>query len=473
MSKFVAVAIIALFIFSCVDPATQPPVLSASQSATPVPQDSVQFPSPQVEFIVGPQLRTGSPLNPWPWFDSNATAAGRVLGKAFPASPPTDQEHFGGFTNYYDQVLTQYINAYRAANESERQEFLGYARKAADSWWKYAGIDQGRVRNWHGDTPGQLTPAPRMAALGGLILRALDGRPEMWDWIAEYAKAKLWLFLMPVRLNAPSNSIGTRDPGFVLLHAAWVAKVLPDSYPLQAGGTGNGVAVRQQLTADIQKWVRDYWRRLQVKGTGTTKDGAWPWSDETLRGITVPFHVGILLEGLIAVHRLTGQQEAKDAILASVTNLRTACWDPRPVTTFSELRNGDPNIKARWHSYNCHGGDVTNPTRYEAWPGNPADLSSGWPNGVKEAREINSTIMHAYGYAYFISGDPKFKEWGDDVFSASFGNKQGPGADGLTDLAYLIGNGSSAKSYNQNYRAAGRYLVWRLGRKNPTPTPTP
>lgn len=81
--------------------------------------------------------------------------------------------------------------------------------------------------------------------------------------------------------------------------------------------------------------------------------------------------------------------------------------------------------------------------------------------------------MHAFGYAYFITGERKYLDWGDDVFSASFGNKQGPGADGLTNLAYLVGNGSNAKSYNQNYRAAGRYLVWRLGRKNPAPTPTP
>ena len=187
MSKFVAVAMTALFIFSCGDPARQPPVLSVSQDATPVAQDSVQFPSPQVEFIVGPQLQTGSALNPWPWFDSNATAAGRVLGKAFPASPPADQDHFAGFTNYYDQVLTQYINAYRARSETERQEFLGYARKAADSWWQSAAIVKGTNRNFHGDVPG-----PTSAAIGSISfdtgrLSPVSDASAVWsavDWIS-------------------------------------------------------------------------------------------------------------------------------------------------------------------------------------------------------------------------------------------------------------------------------------------------
>ena len=481
MSKFVAVAMTALFILSGVAPATQPPLLSVSHTAATLAPDAVQFPSPQVEFIVGPQLRTGSALNPWPWFDSNATSAGHVLGKAFPASPPADQEHFAGYTNYYDQVLTQYINAYRAANESERQAFLGYARKSADSWWKSAAITEGRNRNWFGDVAGPTSAAPRMVSLGGLILRALDGRPEMWDWIAEYTKAHLSLYLMPIRLNDSSLQNGTRDPGFVLLHAAWVAKALPDSYPLEAGGTGNGIAVRQQLTAGVQRWVRNYWRRLQIKGTGTAKDGAWLWGGEangyTYRNFEQPFHVGLLLEGLVAVHRLTGQAEAKDAILASVAHLYLDCFDTRPVTVHPLLGKGDPNIKARWMAYFRYGSavaaDGTVTTTYDAWPGGGVDLSSGWPNGVKEARELNSTVMHAFGYAYFITGDPKYRTWGDDVFSASFGNNQGPGADGLTDLAYLIGDGTNAKSYNQNYRAAGRYLVWRLGSTIPTPTPTP
>src|SRR6476646_9583139 len=50
--------------------------------------DLVTFPTGEIEFIIGPQLRSGSSYNPVPWFDQNEAAKGIEFGEAFPANPP-------------------------------------------------------------------------------------------------------------------------------------------------------------------------------------------------------------------------------------------------------------------------------------------------------------------------------------------------------------------------------------------------
>ena len=50
--------------------------------------DSVTFPSAQVAFIIGPQLRMGTSQNPNPWFDTTQLSRGAVHGASFPAIPP-------------------------------------------------------------------------------------------------------------------------------------------------------------------------------------------------------------------------------------------------------------------------------------------------------------------------------------------------------------------------------------------------
>ena len=76
------------------------------------------------------------------------------------------------------------------------------------------------------------------------------------------------------------------------------------------------------------------------------------------------------------------------------------------------------------------------------------------PEQVRAARHLNSTVHHAFGYAYYVTGDEAFKRMGDDVFEASYGDQ----VDGIHCLA----DSPKAKDYDMNYRASGRYLVWRL-----------
>src|SRR5688572_20635194 len=133
------------------------------------------------EFIIGPQVAAGDS-----WFDRTQIAKARLHGEACPVTPPTDDNGLNSFIllHYYDLPLTLYI-AYRRTGDPT---FLTLFRKAADSWWKHpTWIGEGSVRPW----PDSAAPPPRHAGVGGLILRALDGRPEMWDWIVGYTQAHL------------------------------------------------------------------------------------------------------------------------------------------------------------------------------------------------------------------------------------------------------------------------------------------
>ena len=62
-------------------------------------------------------------------------------------------------------------------------------------------IKGGTVRNF--DSGG---PVPRHAGVGGLALRAMDGRPEMWDWINAYTRYHFDVWLKR-RINDPNSTM--------------------------------------------------------------------------------------------------------------------------------------------------------------------------------------------------------------------------------------------------------------------------
>jgi hypothetical protein len=395
-----------------------------------------QITTPQAQFIIGPQVPISNS-----WFDKTEVARAKAHGEAFPAEPPspmTDEYIFG---NYYDLALTEYIAYQRAGDPA----FLGYARKVADSWWKCAWIKQGSVRNF--DSAG---PAPRHASLGGLILRALDGRPEMWDWLNSYTRYHFDLWLKR-RVNDRTLYYGVREGAFMLHYAAWLAKVLPDSFPLQSGGTAkNGAALRAAYRANVEAVAVNYYGRLQ------RADGSWRWDDPDytdadggkLVGITQPFMIGLLLNALIDIHRLTANQNVANQIVKSCRYLYSA----------GPYRKDDPVPVAptkRWRSfwYFYHGGTTVNPKKYEKGGGSE-DGTQLWH--VSSERQSISTIFDAYGYAYLLTKDASFKAMGDDLFDAAF-----VGTDGIRGLAADNDRTHGPKNYNQVYRMGGRYLAWR------------
>src|SRR4030095_5764357 len=410
--------------------------------------------NPQADFIIGPQVPIGSS-----WFDTTELDRARAHGQACPTTPPTDPTALNDFIllNYYDLPLTEYI----AYSRTQDVTFLNFARKCADAWWQHpTWIGQGSIRPW----PDSSTPPPRHAGIGGLILRAMDGRPEMWDWINSYTRFHFDLWLKK-RISDPQLYYGVREGAFALHYATWLAKVLPDSFPLQAGGTqNNGARLREQYLADIEAVSVNYYARLQQA------DGSWRWDDPdyidqdggTLRGIMQPFMVGLLLNALIEVHRLSTNSTVKASIQNQITK---AC---RHLYSDGPYRKDETVIgltgqrwRAFWYFY--HGGTSVNPTKYENGGGSYTDISEGtWV--VNNERQGISTVFSAFGYAYQLTNDPFFLAAGDELFDSAFGC-----GDGFHDFA-----DADAKGYNQNYRMGGRYLVWRVaGNPSPSPSPTP
>lgn len=477
-----------------------------AQSASDTP---ATMPSPEVAFLVGPQVRSGtSSLPAASWFDQNASSRGLTLCSEFPdvahtpgnilisgtvsvtngsktvtgvgthfltegktyaiisngaagrlvkiiasvqsdtsltltlpwqgntltgqsiSSPTsTDMDNYQGYLNYYDFAFVQYTNYYRTGD----QRFLDCARKVADSWWSQPIIDYGR--NLISVTGDSL--APRSIALSGLILRALDGRPEMWPWITDYVDYQYHNWV-EVPTTWSGLYFGVRDGGFMLLYAADLGAVHPDP------------ATRSSFRSRALSGAVNYYARLQ----GT--DGSYRWnvddsapgSLDGFTGMEQPFMIGILNEGMIAVHRLTGDSVVKNAITKSVEHEYLRSYNPNGWRAMYYFIHGQFNTGVSCES-GC--GNAANP-----FP--PPDTGQ-----IIEARQLNATAISQFGYAYSITGDSRFRQWGDEIFDSTYG-----GGDGYRGLAAYRG-----KEYDESYRSGGKYLAWRTGGSFPTPSPTP
>jgi hypothetical protein len=523
------------------------------KSVLPVDQ-LAQYPSAEVAFICGPQLKAGSSLNPFPWFDSTALKMGTHYGEDAPRIAPFGpmflaknvwrntisgrvsvsarttvvtgkgtrftrdldltgpapgfnghfrirdgsgierivkvrsvesdtsltlaspwlfasvsdtvadtfyhELNFGNNTdhyylaNYYDTALVQYINYYRTRDP----KFLEYARKTADALWHSQWIGDGTVVQGHDDHL-----PPRAMAFAGLMLRALDGRPEMWDYLEREVRATFddWVYR---RKNDPKLYYDIRDDGYAQLYAVMMARVLPDTYALYPNGISNsttgtatdGAAKRKTYLAQTEDTAVNFFGRLQ------RADGSWRWNVEEsssnaaqqFRDVEQPFMVGLYLESVVLLHQLTPNLRIKATLVNQLTrSLRHLYRD-----AFETNHRVTDLPQYRWRSmvYYWGGGTVANPTEFS--PPAPKTTANADPDPIRAARHLNSTLHHAFGYAYYVTGDEAFRRMGDDVFEASYGDQ----VDGLHCLA----DSGKAKDYDMNYRASGRYLVWRLAHQS-------
>ncbi|HKP38600.1 MAG TPA: hypothetical protein VJT71_17205 [Pyrinomonadaceae bacterium] len=505
-------------------------------------QELVSYPSQEVAFICGPQLRSNSPLNPYPWFDSTATSKGASVAALLPAKAPrpltgtvsvnanssivtgngtrflseidlngpapfydrwlrivqggVEREvkissiqsntqltltanwsfasvsgtqantfhvhqgtlNFNDFERgmYYDTALTMYINYYRTNDAA----FLTQARKLADAWWSQEGVNFGTV------VSGPTNKPPFTAAYAGLMLRALDGKPEYWDYLYRQVRDKFDNYVK-IRRDNPTLYLDLRDGGYAQLYAVMLARVLPNSYSLYPNGTlsspaqtvSDGAQKRAALLADLEDLAVNYFGRLQKP------DGSWRWDiiQGPERNVEQPFMVGLYLESVILLHQLTTNSSVKTNLINQLTNsvrhlYNDAYEKDHPVTNF-------PPYKWRSFYYYWGGGTVTQPNLYN--PPAPSTTACGLSqcgdNSVSVARQLNSTIHHAFGYAYLATGDVQYKTMGDEVFGASFGDS--------TDTIRNLAADAGGKEYAMNYRASGRYLAWRIADPNPSTQP--
>lgn len=382
--------------------------------------DLVVYPNDSIAFILGPQIKARSAANPWPWFDDNAETMGLKHGRNYPSKIVADdgqtllvQGAEAYNRNYYDVGMALYGLYFRTGNV----EHLENARKLTDAFYDFLVYEKAK----YGGT------APRNMSFGGIMLRALDGRPDMWPHILEETRRQYngWLGL---RLDYPGLYLGVRDASYTLMYTTWLAKVHPDA------------AVRSEMRQKALDAATRYFVRLQEP------NGAWYWTDPIVKEgkekFAQPFMVGLLLEALTYVHQLTGDASVGNAIPKAITWLH------------AYYRINDPVVEKPGVFWRNH--------PYFVWPdgtwNSAMSLPGGWDtNTLREARQANSTLLHAYGYAYKITGDAKYRDWGDEVFAATYGKGQGPLADPYSNLADY-----QEKDYGQSYRSGGRYLAWRF-----------
>lgn len=448
------------------------------------------------DFILGPQVPISDN-----YFDQTFLTKARQHGEACPSAPPPkplspvepQRKEFSNdidynramgtwsevpvikawfndlnsfeLLHYYDLPLVVYNAHHRTGDAS----FLALARKTAGSWWQHPRwIDSGRQRLF----PDSATPAPRHAGIGGLIEYALDGHPELWDWINAYVRAAFdtWIKLRIPKPDAvnPQLHYGLREGAFALQYAAWLVKVLPDSFPLQAGGTAtNGAALRAQYLADIESACVNYFGRLQQA------DGSWRWNtspdeprDEdggTWVGIMQPFMVGLMTSSLVDAHQVVVTPSVKTNIENQIFK---ACKHLYLDGPYARITASNFGVLTRGFHYFYHGGTSVNPTKYAK-----GDIPNPWPTTerwhVESARQAISTVLPAYGYAYKISGDPFYRNAGDELWDACYS-----GRDGFRGMM-----ADTSKNFCQHARRGGSYLAWTgsdiVLPPLPTPAPTP
>lgn len=344
---------------------------------------------------------------------------------------------------YYDTALIEYINYYRTGDPA----FLTYARKLADALWESPNMDFGTV------TQGPNHLPPRSQAFAGLMLRALDGKPEYWDYLYREVRATFDHWLKRNRNNA-TLYYDIREDGYAQLYAVMLARVLPDRYSLYAHGTTaqptgeatDGARKRAALLADAEDIAVNFFGRLQ------RADGSWRWDIEGEKIVNTeqPFMVGLYLESAVLLHQLTKDPSVSANLRTQITRACQHLY--RDTYRGTEIVRDMPQYRWRGIWYFWGGGTIANPRAHERGSGDR--VTNGDPNAIRGVRHLNSTIHHAFGYAYAITGDASFRKMGDEIFGASFGDS----TDTLRNLATVGG-----KEYDMTYRSSGRYLAWRLG----------
>ena len=148
--------------------------------------------------------------------------------------------------NYYDNVAAYYALYYRSGID----DYLSAARTFADRWWENPMVNQGYASPGYGF-------GGRSSSIMGLVLRALDGRSEMWTGLRQ-----LWTNYMGA-LAGPDVEYGlwdTREMAYHLAVVSYCALFDPDT-------TTGGYRSRCK-TAIVNSFPATW--------TPDIRDGIWP-----------------------------------------------------------------------------------------------------------------------------------------------------------------------------------------------------
>ncbi len=410
----------------------------------------VAYANAEVEFIVGPQLRSGSDPAA-SWYDEVAARRAKFWAEKFLAEPLLV------VSNHYDLPLCLYTEFYRTADP----EYQRLARLVADKWWRGPNVNRGLP------VAGGDIPPPMYVGLMGLTLYALDGHPEVFGYLDRVTREWMDIRLLG-KINAPDIYTDMRDEGYILLAAVTLARTLPDSFPqviwdnnlnVSTVQRADGAARRARYLADAENVAVNYFGRLQEA------DGSWLWrawnpepalqqkiDARRAAGLSdkfeQPFMVGIYMEAAAALHGLTQSASVKEHLRGQIARHCEHLMRDTYVVAQTPSLTSIPRVLLYFYPRDF----VFDPTASD--------------------RHLTTSVIHTFGYAYQVTGEAKYLAWGDELWDSCFANVPRDGyRSGLDEFYHL-------KLFTGEFRSSGRYLARRRGGAtppppSPSPSPTP
>jgi hypothetical protein len=360
-------------------------------------------------------------------------------------------------------------------------------------------IDEGRDQ-WGSNGPHMLSP--RMKSIAGLMLRALDGRSEMWTGLTT------WLDAYAADLKRQASLIyDLREVSYSVAFVALGAQLHPDANK------------RASYIDALEQAINKTWKPLQTQkgiwwnptyGYKSANDGSTLTATQGSRDVSISggtwqasyfWHVPNETPNAFLAYASSGDRVGEDDPVSYVatyvdstharldrpyegTSGTTKGWQMANLVGFgtqpfmggiaatgwywaykalagASSANADQarqfvvdiadwltNYGYRWATRGLYyGRDFTNcePIR----EGNPW-CSSESTDG---SRYLSSEVLNAYSAAYLISGNQVYKNRADTMFGAMWGGPSsvGPGADGIYNGEYADGGWTYVSKKAKNF----------------------
>ncbi|HXJ41521.1 MAG TPA: hypothetical protein VNH18_19740 [Bryobacteraceae bacterium] len=403
--------------------------------------------------------------------------------------------------NYYDNVMAFYSLYYRTGID----DYLIAARKLADRFWTSPQVDRGAAFTLNGS--GTMWPA-RSASMLGMVLRALDGRPEMWSGLHkvwDFYKTYLSLYDITFGVNWD-----LREQSYHLAMVSYCA--LYDGDPGYRAGCKNTIS---QSFATIWtpfkfpdgSWSSFYytggWASWDTKTTVTLTQGSASvtasgasWSSSqtgalvwfTGSGTIMPSnnaagdtatYTGTVVDAthLTLDRPYEGTSGSHGWVMS---NLGFIGWGAQPYmmgimsTAFdfaaSAIADTDPGNSALARSYGVTAANWVK--TYGYWPQQKglyyaaqtvncqvpiSDSNVGCTSGnnASQARTLSAEAIRGVGAAYLYSGDPALRTFGDTLYAAMFSK---PGTGGLNPDGYYVSDLDDGSGTFMTGRAAPKWF---------------
>lgn len=351
----------------------------------------VQFSSARLERLVGPLAIKHANRGQ---VDSLLLTKGRLYADSFPQNP---SDILG--SNFYDLAYTLY-QVYHRTGDPYWRDRAGVVARA----WRDDALNQNYPALFNRDWSKSVPPPRGMSTLGLAVLAAETGDAEAArvvgyhaDWVARG---------LPNGFTSDGRLfLGDQRESAYSLIALVAAKVINAPIPDQSmawGWGGQWDRARQALLDDILAKQQP--------------DGAWlagPDSNYPDGTYTINYMTGLLMEALTLYDQVIGDAR----ILPAVERATQWLWQHQWVSGAGAFQYAN----------------MTYGTRLVQTP----------------FTDLNGLMLPAWGYAYAKTGNPIYREQGDQILAGMLQ----PGTDGTYGMY-------SAKQYAQMFRSSGKYLGW-------------